>query len=161
MGSIQRSSPDYRGQNSANHCFTKNMGSEAWCRSSVQRRSCIVCSGSSNQHPGDSLPWVTSVSDTLSAAYMPPTLPHFTPLCALSLFPSGLLVFLRVASLLVLLPFWFSCPLSLFLPVSTLPLPPCISLFWLACFKTLLLPHPSLTTSLLILALTSYSSSSD
>ena len=47
----------------------------------------LVCRGSSNQHPGDFLPWVMPVSDTLSAAYMPPAPPLLHPsLCAFSLF---------------------------------------------------------------------------
>lgn len=74
--------------NSAHRCFITIWWLKLVYRSGVQRRSCIVCSGSSNQHPGGSLPWVTAVSDTLSAAYMPPTPPLLHPsLCAFSLFP--------------------------------------------------------------------------
>lgn len=88
VGSIQTSSPDYRDTNSAQHCFITTWWLKLVYSSTVQRRSCIVCSGSSKQHPGDSLPWVTPVSDTLSAAYMPPTPPLLHPsLSAFSLFP--------------------------------------------------------------------------
>ena len=83
--------PDYTGINSARHWFLTIWWLKLVYWSTVRRRrSCIVCSGSSNRHPGDSLPWVTPVSDTLSAAYMPPTPPLLHPsLCASSLFPLG------------------------------------------------------------------------
>lgn len=57
----------------------------AWVRRvHVWRKSCIVCGGSSERHPGDWLPWVAPVSDTLSAADMPPTPRCFTSLCVLA-----------------------------------------------------------------------------
>lgn len=149
---------------SVHHCFIRIR----WLKvvyNSLQGRNYNVCSGSSNQHPGNSLPWVTPVSDTLSAAYMPPTPLCFTHLCVLSLCPcyvlSCLLFSLRIVSLL-----FCSLPgspaLNLFYSVLTLLLPPPVFLFQLALFKTLLLlPYPPLSTLRLILAFPSYSLSHD
>lgn len=125
-GRHQKSSPDHRDRNSARRRFITIWWLKLVYSSTVQRRSCIVCSGSSNQHPGDSLPWVTPVSDTLSAAYMPPTPPLLHPsLCALSLCShyvlSCLLFSLRIVSLLLCFPHWLSCPRSLFLSTSAPP----------------------------------------
>lgn len=154
---------------SANHCFIIRW----WLKlvySTVQRRSCIVCSGSSNQHPGDSLPWVTPVSDTLSAAYMPPTPPLLhSSLCSFSLFLHCTIYPLASSSLsgfflsfsTPCISLWLSCPLSLFLSVSTLPLLPPVIWFQLALFKTLHLLCSLLPSLLLIQAFPSYSPSHD
>lgn len=82
------------------------MVTEACVHTGSAWRSCIVCGGSSQQRLADSFPWVTPVSDTLSAAYMPPTPPLLHPsLCAFFLFPLRTIFPLRFdSSSLTLLP---------------------------------------------------------